>query len=247
MTTDGSKTGDPAAADGSPPGGRSSGREDAGPPRRMQERALVTRNALIDAALGAFAEKGFEGASLREIAAQAGVNPALIRHHFGGKEELWKATAEHVCGGFVARLQRREAGLEGLDERRLLRLMLREYILFCAEAPEFVRFFADANRDSGDRLRWMVQRFVTPAGHWYNRLIERAQAVGYFPRGNVLLLRFLFFGAATSIVIFGPTITELSGRDALDEAVVEEVVELVLTLFTGPSSEESHPPSWAGA
>lgn len=48
-----------------------------------------TRDAILDAALRLFAERGYEGASLRAIAAGAGVDPALIRHFFGDKETLF--------------------------------------------------------------------------------------------------------------------------------------------------------------
>lgn len=51
-----------------------------------------TRDAILDAALDLFAERGFEGASLRAIASQAGVDPALIRHFFGDKETLFATT-----------------------------------------------------------------------------------------------------------------------------------------------------------
>src|SRR5579863_5674406 len=45
---------------------------------------------LLKAAQSAFARHGFEGASLRGIAAAAGVDPALAAHHFGSKEALWE-------------------------------------------------------------------------------------------------------------------------------------------------------------
>lgn len=51
-----------------------------------------TRDAILDASLDLFADRGFEGASLRAIASQAGVDPALIRHFFGDKETLFATT-----------------------------------------------------------------------------------------------------------------------------------------------------------
>lgn len=39
-----------------------------------------------------FAERGYDKTSLRDIAAAAGVDPALIRHYFGSKAELFRAT-----------------------------------------------------------------------------------------------------------------------------------------------------------
>ncbi len=51
-----------------------------------------TRDAILDAARDRFAERGYEGASLRAIATDAGVDPGLIRHFFGDKENLFTAT-----------------------------------------------------------------------------------------------------------------------------------------------------------
>ncbi|VXB05627.1 TetR/AcrR family transcriptional regulator [Arthrobacter sp. 9AX] len=51
-----------------------------------------TRDAILDAARDLFADLGFDGASIRAIAAAAGVDPALIRHFFGDKETLFAST-----------------------------------------------------------------------------------------------------------------------------------------------------------
>lgn len=56
-----------------------------------------TRDALIGAALALFAEKGFEGASTREISARAGANIAAISYHFGGKDGLRLACADLIA------------------------------------------------------------------------------------------------------------------------------------------------------
>jgi AcrR family transcriptional regulator len=48
-----------------------------------------TRDAILDAATKLFAERGYQGASMRTIAAAAAVDPALIRHFFSDKETLF--------------------------------------------------------------------------------------------------------------------------------------------------------------
>ncbi|MFC0003242.1 TetR/AcrR family transcriptional regulator [Micromonospora siamensis] len=51
-----------------------------------------TRDAILAAARTAFAERGFDAASIRAIATTAGVDPALVHHYFRTKEELFRAT-----------------------------------------------------------------------------------------------------------------------------------------------------------
>ena len=53
-----------------------------------------TREGVLRVALRAFAVKGFDGASTREIASGAGVNHGLIRHYFGSKQKLWQAAVD---------------------------------------------------------------------------------------------------------------------------------------------------------
>ena len=50
-----------------------------------------TREAILDAAREAFAEQGYDGASIRGIATSAGVDPALVHHYFGTKDQLFLA------------------------------------------------------------------------------------------------------------------------------------------------------------
>ncbi|SNY50975.1 TetR/AcrR family transcriptional regulator [Paractinoplanes atraurantiacus] len=50
-----------------------------------------TRASILEAARSSFAEKGFDKASIRSIAAGAGVDPALVHHYFGTKEKLFLA------------------------------------------------------------------------------------------------------------------------------------------------------------
>jgi AcrR family transcriptional regulator len=50
-----------------------------------------TREAILDAARRRFGEHGYDGATIRAIAADADVNPALVHHFYGTKEQLFAA------------------------------------------------------------------------------------------------------------------------------------------------------------
>lgn len=57
---------------------------------------LTTKARIREAAIARFPEDGFAGTTVRAIAADAGVSPGLVLHHFGSKEELRRACDEHV-------------------------------------------------------------------------------------------------------------------------------------------------------
>lgn len=63
-----------------------------------RDRGADTRQRLVEAALDVFGRYGFEGASTRQIAKEAGANLAAIVYHFGGKEGLQIAVAEYLVG-----------------------------------------------------------------------------------------------------------------------------------------------------
>jgi len=54
-------------------------------------------NRLLETAVDHFGQRGFEGASTREIARESGTAMSSITYHFGGKEGLYLATAEHIA------------------------------------------------------------------------------------------------------------------------------------------------------
>ncbi len=66
-------------------------------PEEIRRRdAAATRQALLDAATGLFADRGYDRTTVRDIATRAGVNQALLFRYFGSKEALFaEATAGH--------------------------------------------------------------------------------------------------------------------------------------------------------
>lgn len=79
-----------------------------------------TREKILAAARSHFGESGFEGATIRGIAAGAGVDPALIPHYFGSKQGVFLAAVEFPAdpAEFIPRLI--APGIDGLGERLAL-------------------------------------------------------------------------------------------------------------------------------
>jgi TetR/AcrR family transcriptional regulator, regulator of cefoperazone and chloramphenicol sensitivity len=60
------------------------------------ESELSSRTRLLEAAILCFAEKGFDGTGIREIAHRAKANSALVQYHFGGKTGLYAEALRHI-------------------------------------------------------------------------------------------------------------------------------------------------------
>ena len=82
-----------------------------------------TRAEILRSARSLFAEKGFAGASIRAIAGGAGVDPALVHHYFGSKDDLFMAALELPVDPRELLAPVLAAGSDGAAER-LLRTLL---------------------------------------------------------------------------------------------------------------------------
>lgn len=89
------------------------------------------REALLAAARSLFLRYGFRAVSSRQVAAAAGVNPAMIHYYFDGKEGLYRAMLESAIAPVLARLQ----GMLGDPQSADLEVLVRTYMGVLAANP----------------------------------------------------------------------------------------------------------------
>lgn len=82
-----------------------------------------TRTAILAAARERFAASGFGGTTIRSVAAAAGVDPALVHHYFGSKDDLFVAALELPVDPRAVMAEQVVGPIEGAGER-LLRALL---------------------------------------------------------------------------------------------------------------------------
>jgi AcrR family transcriptional regulator len=103
--------------------------------RRRTARGTASRGRILDAAMTAFGDRGYEGASMAGIAAAAGVTKSVIYDHFPSKAELHKALFEQEARALQAHVaQAVEAkASEGAEQR--LRAGVDAYFRFVEQHP----------------------------------------------------------------------------------------------------------------
>jgi AcrR family transcriptional regulator len=127
--------------------------------KRQRLKPEVRREKLLEAATEVFAERGYEGARVEQIADVAQVSPGLLYRHFEGKQELYeellllanKQLLEHLAQAAAPNLPTDQRVLRGLDaffgfvegHRNLWRLIMKDVV-----EPEIAAIREDVTRRS---------------------------------------------------------------------------------------------------
>ena len=199
--------------------------------RRPQERSLETRERLVEAALHVFADHGFAGASTREIARRAGVALAALPYHVVSKEVLWKEAAGRIFGRLTETFRRRVEGLEGVDPKARLRLLLREFVRFQAAHPELHRFMIQEGISKSPRLAWLVETHIRPIYDSVRAMTEEATRQGFVPLGRPEHIHYMLIGAASTVYALAAEYELITGEDPSEEARVAEHVATLERMF----------------
>jgi AcrR family transcriptional regulator len=176
--------------------------------RTLGSTAHESRARILDAARALFAEKGYAGTSVRDIADALGFTKAALYYHFAGKADILLALVEPLLHDLDALSERAER--EGVPDREAA---VRGFVgLLASRAPAMIALFSDpsAKQDLGERLG-AESRF---------RRLERALA----HHGDVLSVR-CGLGAAHFGIL--ATLAE-HARAGEPPAVTDDEVERVI-------------------
>lgn len=134
---------------------------------------------MLGAALHGFSRKGYDGTGLREIAEEAGVDPALISHQFGSKFALWKAVVDEIASRLAAARRSIEElhGASGPTEERV-REGLTRFITANCDIPELSKFLSDEMSQPGERQEYVLREIWGPYQDAMLPLLQEARADG---------------------------------------------------------------------
>jgi AcrR family transcriptional regulator len=169
-----------------------------------------TRQAILDAAMQAFAEGGFGKTSIRKIAGVAGVDPALVHHYFGTKDQLFMAAldvpfdpsevlprvvaggrdevGERLVGTFLAlwdspRGNAAAAVLRSAVAHPWIARLMEEFVLARIVLPAFTEIGVHDKRDREQRATLVVSQIL---GLALTRYVLRFEPLASTPRIEVI-------------------------------------------------------------
>lgn len=214
----------------------------AGAPRRKRpylaeqrtEQKQATQARILDSALTLFSERGFDSASVRDIAARAGVTHAMIRLHFGSKAQLWQAAVHHLFNRMAMEMQPR-AGEPPFDAGRAgFECFIRRYVHYCARHPEHARLMLQESMRDNEQLRFAVEHHIAPSHALMRARLEGAIAQGLMIDLAPINLIYILSAAGQSIFALAEEARALYGIDVFDDAFVERHADALVRLLLRP-------------
>jgi len=199
---------------------------------------------LLQAALDAFAETGYDGTSVRELSRRLGVSHGLLTARFGSKEGLWFAAMEHALAE-AAQSWRGIADSPGLDDLEALRRALVRQVIFSAEHPQVLRIMSHEGAIDSPRVRFVVDRFVNPLRPGVERLLGRLVAAGRIRRVPYATLHYLlvagggalFANPVEAALLGAPAHPNAEDIRAHAEAVADVLIAGVAVTPPGPGPD----------
>jgi TetR/AcrR family transcriptional regulator, fatty acid metabolism regulator protein len=173
------------------------------------------RKQILDAAIRVFADHGYHGSRVGDIARDAGVAHGLLYHYFASKDEILQTIFVENWGALIARFRGVEASDEPAPEKLqgIVKILLRTWRNDPALVTVMVREVA-RSQQLQDRVDEVREAFAI-----VQRIIEEGQAAGAFRTDvDARLASWLFYGGLEE-VLTGWVLGQLpDGEDDVAEA-----------------------------
>lgn len=190
---------------------------------------VVSDGALLDLALDAFADGGYDGTSVRELCRRLGVSHNLVHERYGSKEQLWYAAIDHGFRRLAADLGRAAMAVPvGGDDIDRLRAILVRYVEATAERPALIRIINQEAARPGGRLDHVYEQYIRPAHEVADAVLRGLEREGRARRISPAALHFLVGHGAGGLVSLPALAARFPGDHGSLTDQAREAVDVVL-------------------
>ncbi|CAB4363725.1 unannotated protein [freshwater metagenome] len=190
---------------------------------------LSTRALILAEARKCFADSGYDGTSLNDIAAGVGIRRPSLLHHFPSKEALYEEVFEQLLSDWIERL----AGAIGAPEtgNRKMELVIGAGFDLFADNPDYVRLMRREALDGGIHLGIDMAAVLRPMFDRAVLFFEREMNSGTFRRQDPAQLLLTGYGALLSYFSDAPFVGGLIDADALSPDVLRRRRQHIIDFF----------------
>ena len=201
---------------------------------KAAKRPARSRADILQAALEEFAERGFDGATVRGIAARIDLTHGMIRYHYDNKEQLWFAAVEHLFERQFEFLKFSDA--EELEFPRGTRArfakFLRRYVYYCAKYPEHARILMQETVSPTPRMRKALKQQLREPHQTAVEEIRLLQENGILkmdaPPASIM---YMISGACQNLFALAPEVKVTLDYNALSRQAIEDHADLIVATF----------------
>ena len=201
------------------------------PVRKQQQRSLRTKQKLLDAALEAFSEAGYQGTSTRDIAARAGVHHPLITYHFSNKDRLWRSAVKYVFADFIEALKEAQRDHASDCPKERFASMIRIYVRHAALRPSLHKIVLQESSNHSSRLEWLSENFLGPLATSAAAYIEQLQQTGIMPPGDPRMIYNMIRVSSGTLIALALELKMSSNIDIESEETLDELADLIVRVF----------------
>jgi len=202
-------------------------------PLEGRRRGEATAARILDAAEDLFAEHGYHGTTLRDVATRVGLRIPSLYNHFASKDALYSAVLARGIGPVATLLAElaRAPEAERNDPRRVIEPIMR----LLAERPRLPRLVLHETLSGGERLTPMLREWMAPTFARAQELVEergRANPLGASAgRGlapeQASLLVLAMYHVVIGFFASAPLYRAVTGTDLLAEPMLSRQTELL--------------------
>ena len=173
---------------------------------------------IMESAEKLFADKGFSGTSVRDIAETAGVNLAMISYYFGSKEKLFEAMFSHRSESFKLQLETMLQNKE-LEPMEKVERLIEQYIAKLTSQICFHRIMVrEQMMNNNGFIATQIQTLKARNQALIKQLIQEGQDKGAFKKDvDVPLMIMTLIGTVSQLITTQHYYKEINGLQSLSE------------------------------